>query len=395
MYSIRRRVAVAGSGWSKISRRSNCTLADLTIEACTNAIEDAGLTWDHVDGLATYPSTAGAGGSIEGIDTLGVEYLAQTLGLRELKWYISLDRGTIGAVLAAAINAIAVGLCDYAVVWKAMHTPPTSYGLYSTEVARGETQFRAPYGVGGPYNAGGGAVAEFSFPYSQYLARYKRTREEMAPYIVQNRTNAAENEQAVFSGRPITISDYLNAPLLCDPLSLLDCDMPVDGGGALLLTRAELADELPSDPVFVEGHAAAGIHFLRTPVIDWDDMAFNAHRLGQLALGNSQIGISDVESLSLYDGFSYFIPLWLEALGICGPGESFDWIAAGGGAASADLPVNVSGGNLGMGRLHGMPQLIEAVRHVQQRSVSKTNRALASVGSPVHGGGVFVFGSGG
>ena len=395
MYSIGGRVAVVGTGWSEISRRSNRTLAELTIEACSNAIEDAGLTWDQIDGLATYPSSAGAGGSIEGIDSLGIEYLAQTLGLRELKWYVSLDRGTIGAVLGAAINAVAVGLCDYAVVWKAMHTPPTAYGLFSTEVARGETQFRAPYGVGGPYNAGGGAVAEFAFPYSQYLARHKRTREEMAPYIVQNRANAAENDQAVFAGRPISISDYLKAPLLCDPLSLLDCDMPVDGGGALVLARAELANYLRPDAAFVEGHAAAGIHFLRTPVIDWDDMTFNAHRLGQLALENSEIRISDVGSLSLYDGFSYFIPLWLEALGICEPGGAFDWIEAGHGAASAELPINVSGGNLGMGRLHGMPQLIEAVRHVQNRGVPKVNKALASVGSPVHGGAVFVFGSAG
>ena len=211
-------VGIVGAGWSLISRRADSCLAELVLSACGAALTDAGLEWSDVDGLATYPSTAGAGGSVEGIDTVGVEYIAQTLPTHQLSWYASLERGTIGHVLAAAVNAVEAGTSRIALVWKGMHSPSGSYGEFQIDEAPGESQFRAPFGMGGPYNAGGGAVAEFAMPYSQYLTRYGRDRLEMGPYAIHNRGNAASNPHAIFFRKPLSEDDWTASRLVSDPL---------------------------------------------------------------------------------------------------------------------------------------------------------------------------------
>jgi acetyl-CoA acetyltransferase len=66
-----------------------------------------------------------------------------------------------------------------------------------------------------------------------------------------------------------------------------------------------------------------------------------------------------VDVLGLYDGFSIFVPLWLEALGFCGHGEAKDFIADGHTAPGGRYPVNTGGGQLSGGRLHGFGLLHE------------------------------------
>jgi acetyl-CoA acetyltransferase len=389
MYGIKNKVVIVGSGFSKVSRTPDENLGRLTIEACTKAVESSGLTWADIDGIATYPSTAGAGGAVEGIDMTGVAYLAQTLGLRDLRWYVQTDRGTVSGVLAATVTAVAAGVCDFAVVWKSMHVPRGLFGAFSANVAPGDSQFSAPYGLAG------GAVPMFALPYSEYVARYGATREHMASFIVGNRKNANMNPDAIFYEKPLQRDDYLNDRMISDPLSVLDCDMPVDGCGAVVVTRAELANDLPVKPAYIVGHASGGIPFQHGPVMRWDDWYANAKHVGDMLWENSGLKQSDVDMASLYDGFSWFTYLWLEALGFCGVGEAFEFVQDGRVAIGGDLPLNTSGGALGMGRLHGMPQLVEAVRQVQglcgPRQVEGAEVAIAHAGSALHGGSIFAF----
>lgn len=390
MHLARNKVVVLGTAFSTVSRQPGAPLSALTVDACTKAIEASGLTWKDIDGIATYPSTAGSGGTVEGVDTVGVGYLAQLLGLRDLRWYASLNRGTISAVLGAAINAVAVGQCDYAVVWKAMHVPRAAFGAQQAGPVASDDQFTAPYGLAG------GVVPLFALPYSEYIARYGATREHMATYIVANRANAAINPEAIFYGRPITRAQYLQDRMISEPLSLLDCDMPVDGCGAMVLTRAELASDLPCPPAYVVGHAIGGIPFVRAPMMRWDDWFENACHLADLLWTQTGMSARDVDMASLYDGFSWFVYCWLEALGFCAPGEAFEFVQDGRVGLAGEIPVNTSGGALGMGRLHGMPQLIEAVRQVQglcgPRQVAGAEITIAHAGSAVHGGTIVMFG---
>jgi acetyl-CoA acetyltransferase len=78
MYELRDKVAVAGVGYSEVTRHSSGTLGSLTVEACDNALRDAGLTLHDVDGIATSPSMpryGGTRGTNEGIDVVTPYYL--------------------------------------------------------------------------------------------------------------------------------------------------------------------------------------------------------------------------------------------------------------------------------------------------------------------------------
>ena len=57
---LERRAAITGAGQSEVGRRLYRSPIDLTIEAALRAIEDAGLTRDDIDGLASYPGAMGA-----------------------------------------------------------------------------------------------------------------------------------------------------------------------------------------------------------------------------------------------------------------------------------------------------------------------------------------------
>ena len=389
MLNIRNEVAVVGTGWSEVSRHSEKNLSQLVVQACGRALDDAGLTWDQVDGIATYPSTAGSGGSQEGVDSVGIAYFARTMGLRHLRWYISLDKGTIGHVLVAVINAVAAGACDHALVWKAMHAPQGAFGRFASSSAPGDSQFTAPYGLAN-------AVATFALPYSRYMSLYGMTREHMATFIVNNRKMTNLNPDAVFYTKPITRDDYLNDKVVADPISVLDCDMPVDGAGAMVLTRADRAKDLKQKPAFVIGYSNSGNDYAGAPVMTLDGFRENSDQGAKVLWENTGLGPKDVDMVSLYDGFSYFPLFWLESLGFCKKGEAFEWIQGGRIELGGELPLNTGGGALGMGRLHGMPQLIEAVRQVQgvagPRQVEGCEVALAHVGSAIHGSGLILFG---
>ena len=107
------------------------------------------------------------------------------------------------------------------------------------------------------------------------------------------------------------------------------------------------------------------------------------------------LSAADIDMVHTYDGFSWFVYPWLEAFGFCGEGEAYEYIQGGRIELGSRCPINTSGGALGMGRLHGAPQLIECVRQLQgrcgPRQVQGARRTLAQVGSPQHGSAAIVF----
>jgi acetyl-CoA acetyltransferase len=310
------------------------------------------------------------------------------LKLKELRWATTVYNSFIGSVVEAA-NAVAAGACRRVLVWRAMHNPPGNFGRYIQPSAGGDDQFMAPYGLAD-------FVSAFALPYSRYMALYGATREHMATFSVNNRLNAAANPDAIFYEKPISVTDYLRAPMIVEPLSLLDCDMPVDGCGAVIVTRADGgSDASPQyDPVDVCGHASIvpeyGYWFNNT----LENLQRTTAELAKVLWKSCRLGPADIRVANLYDGFSFFTYLYLEALGFCGPGEAYEFIQGGRIALNGELPLNTSGGSLGMGRLHGPPQVIESVRQIQgrcgTRQVKDVDVALATTGSPRFGPGAIV-----
>jgi acetyl-CoA acetyltransferase len=378
---LRNRVAIVGVGYSDVTRHSQRTLGQLALSACTRALHDAGVDAKDIDGISNYPTPSGpfAVQPVDGVHVVGVEYISQAMALENLNWSGSITGGTITASLVEAVHALAAGACNYVLVWRGMHNPLGAFGRVTQPRVAGVGQFTAPWGFG--HN-----VIRFALPYSRYMARYGATREHLATFIVRNRANAADNPDAVFYERPITRDDYLESRMIAEPLSLLDCDMPVDGCGALVLTTADRARDLKQRPAFVTGCASLGLSPQRALGLTLEDMMTSARRLTRALWSSAGLSHHDITHAHLYDGFSYFPYFWLESFGFFPEGEAYLGIQDDTTTRGGKLPLNTSGGALGMGRLHGTPQVIEAVLQIQRRAgvrqIANPDVALVQTGGP-------------
>jgi acetyl-CoA acetyltransferase len=275
-------------------------------------------------------------------------------------------------------------------VYRAVHntTGALAANRYTDSLATGGRQFHAPYGLGAQLS--GAALT-----YSQYLGRYGATREDMAAFIVNNRKNASLNPDAVFYGKAITAEDYLNSRVISWPMAVLDCDMPVDGVCALIVTTSERARDLRRDPAYIHGYTTLGFDYGGWGPGSWETNMEAVRLVARAFWRDTGMSPNDVDVASFYDGFSYLTYIWLEGFSFCGEGEAFQFIQEGRIAVDGELPLNTSGGSLGMGRLHGAPQLIEAVRQIQgacgPRQVKEVHVAMANAGAPTAGTGVVMF----
>jgi acetyl-CoA acetyltransferase len=361
--TLERRAAITGIGQSDVGRRLGRDPLALTLDACLAAIADAGLRPSDIDGLATYP---GAMGGAPGFTGAGITEVHDALRLR-LDWYSGgLERpGQLGCV----IDACAAVACGYA-----------RHVLCFRSVWEGTAQGkggRAGIGVGGGAGGGGGFRAsgptmEYTLPFRAYSAanwiamvaqrhfhEYGTTREQLAQIALNARRNAAGNPKAIYRD-PLTLEDYLGARMISTPFCLYDCDVPCDGGTAMIVSHVDAARDLRRTPLRVE---AIGSALRGRPSWDqFDDLTTMALRDAAAMLWErTELRPSDVDVAELYDGFSFIALAWLEALGFCPKGEGGRFIEGGGAIAlDGQIPINTNGGQLSGGRLHGFGFLHEA-----------------------------------
>ena len=382
------KVAVAGIGFSELSRHSDEPLGELAFDAANAALEDAGLRPGHVDGLATYNMGAI---SRDGVDGVSVDYfLKHYPHSPQLRWYAQLDQGMVASAVLEGVNAIIAGMASYVLVWRAMHRPQDRpFTQVTTHTAAGDSQFSLPYGQAAVYQW-------HAMAYQRYLHLSGAPREAMATLAVTQRHNANLNPRAYFRDTPLTVDDYLNARLIAEPLCLFDCDIPIEGCAAFVLTSAERARDLKHPPAYIAACAqqtSRGRRQLISYILD-DYMVCGGTLANQL-WSDSGLGPSDMRVAELYDGFSPSTYYWLEAAGFCERGEAHAFIQDGRIDLTGDLPVNTFGGSLSEGRLHGMGHLAEAALQVTGRAgprqVAGCDAACAIDGSPLLRGSGVVF----
>jgi acetyl-CoA acetyltransferase len=394
MWQGKGKVAIAGIGFSEISRRPQKPLGVLAVDACRAAIADAGLAAGQIDGLATYPESPFAGaGNRDGEDIVSVNWVMNHLALApDLKWYAQIETGMIASPIIEAANALIAGACEYVLVWRALHRPLARAGAGTGRGgpprAAGDAQFLAPYGAGS-------IVQTHAFAWQRYMHRYGATREALAALALNSRRNANLNPRAFFFKEPMTRENYFNARWIAEPLCLFDCDVPVDGCVALIITTAERARDLPHPPAYIAGYGqnTASRRALLYYTLD-DYMACGASLANKL-WNSAGLGPQDMDAAQLYDGFNPSTLYWLEAAGFCAEGEGAEFVRDGRIALEGELPLNTFGGSLSEGRMHGMGHIAEAVRQVtdraDQRQIPGASAVCAIDGSPMlRGSGIVV-----
>jgi acetyl-CoA acetyltransferase len=389
----RHSAAFVGFGESRVFRGPDVPLGELAVEASLAAVRDAGLKLDQIDGVVCTPDAPfSRGRSADGIEFVSTSYMMRALGLAP-RWSADVA-GTIANSTLAAIRAVEAGECNYALLFRALHNPGAGKYGHTEETNSGEIemsgtdahysieQFRAAYGL---YPPSDGAA----LPWSQYQAKYSSgSREQMAALILQSRKNGLAYEGSYWSRyKPfeLTEEEYLNARMVSRPVSIYDCDIPVQGAGAFIITTAERAADLAQPAAYVHG-IADGVPARRSITVDeaLEEQLAHNRDIGRRLWADAGCGPADMSLANLYDGFSIMTILWLEAFGLCGEGEAFDFIQDGRIAPTGRLPINPSGGNLGGGRLHGINHIMDGMLQVSGRSgkrqVENADLAVVAVG---------------
>jgi len=357
-------VAITGIGMSAVGRRLMRDPLDLAVDAARRAVEDAGLTFDDIDGLSTYPGGPAMPGFSEG----GVSALEDVLGLRPTWYNGGQDTfGPSGSVIAAML-AVSTGLARhvlcYRTVWQSTFTELLKTGQIraSTQAngmpagggrANGDYAWLTPYGVSS-------AAINLALPASNHFHRYGTTRETLGWIALNARANAALNPDAIYRD-PLTMDDYLSARAITTPFGLYDCDVPCDASVAVIVSAIDAARDLAKPPVLVE---AVGTQITERTSFTISTSTHEPQSLGPAAhlWSRTSLRPADVDLAQLYDGFTFNCLSWLEGLGFCGIGEAKDFLEGGKNIAlDGVLPLNTSGGQLSAGRLHGMGLLHEAI----------------------------------
>jgi len=392
--ALERRACITGIGQSEVGRRLGRDPLALTLDACLAAIADAGLTRDRIDGLATYP---GAFTAAQGFSGAGIAEVHDALRLR-LDWYSGGPEvpGQLGAVVNACA-AVACGLANHVLcfrsVWEA--TAQGAGGRAGIGMGGGGEGPGAGFRASGPL--------EYLLPFRAYSAanwvamlaqrhfhEHGTTREQMAWIALTARRHAAGNPKAIYR-EPLGLDEYLGARMISTPFCLYDCDVPVDGATAVIVSRRDEARGLRRPPLGVE---AVGTALRGRPSWDnFDDLTTMALRDAAAMLWErTDLRSRDVDVAELYDGFSFIAMAWLEALGFCGRGESGPFVAGGRRIAlDGEIPLNTHGGQLSAGRLHGFGFLHEACVQLWgeggERQVAGSPRvAVAAAGGGPLGG---------
>lgn len=349
-------VAITGIGQSDVSRTATRSALRLTLDACLAAIADAGLDPSDIDGLASYPGVMDNG---TGFSPVGLHDVRMALALQP-NWYTACAMDSPGqmSALFAAIHALASGVVRHVLVFRTTaeasarrdSTSAMAWGGEAQRV-RGMWQWVVPFGAHSP-------APWYALFAQRYMHDYGLTQAQLGAIAVNGRRMAALNPAAVYRD-PITIDDYLASRIIASPLRLYDCDVPVDGATAFVLSRAEVARDMKNPPLLFEAIGSA-FHYggVRAPT---DLASFGAEAAAAMMWSRTSFRANDVDVAHIYDGFSILAVHWLEALGLCGKGEAGDFLGDGSRIAlEGDLPMNTDGGQLSAGRLHGFGHTHEA-----------------------------------
>lgn len=340
---------------------------ELLARSARAAVADAGLKMSDIDGLCT----ASAGASMWSMPV--VEYL----GLRPR--YI--DGTMIGgssfiAHLLPAMRALESGQCNAVLVCYGSAQRTSALGRREIGQARrwlDPQPYEIPYEPMLPLSA-------YALAASRHMHQFGTTRRHLAEVAVAARAWAGLNPEA-FMRDPLSIDEVLAARMVSDPLSVRDCCLVTDGGGAYVLVRADRAKDLPQKPVYVLGNGTAVWNRQISSMADLTVTA--ASESGQTAFAMAGLAPKDMGVVQLYDAFTINTLLFLEDLGFCKKGEAGAFVENGGIAPGGHLPVNTNGGGLSCVHpgMNGMFALIEAVRQLRgdcgERQVANIHTALA------------------
>ena len=349
--TIKGKACIAGAFEHPLRKAEHHSVAQLHAECARGALADAGLSMRDVDAYFCAGDAPG----------LGPLSMLDYMGLR-VKHLDTTETGGSSYLIhvAHAAQAITAGKCNVALITlagkprtDASTAKPREYGATSPDVA-----FEQPFGLN--------TLAGYALVARRHMHEYGTTPEQLAWIKVAASTHAQHNPHAMLR-QPVSVEEVVNSPLVADPLHRLDCCVVSDGGGALVVTRPEIARSLARPVINVLGAGEA----VRGAYGGWDEglLVTGAAQSGAQAFAEAGVAPADIQYASIYDSFTITVLLQLEDLGFCRKGEGGRFVQDGNLISGVGrLPFNTDGGGLcnnHPANRGGLTKVIEAVRQLR------------------------------
>ena len=356
--------AVVGIGQTEFSKESGRSELQLAVEAAKAAIEDAGLKPSDIDGLVSFAQ-----------DTNDEYDIIRAMGMSNVTWTgrTPFGGGGSSATVHMAAAAVASGAAKHVLIWRAFNERSGHrFGQPMGANINPQRDIHFSFGLDTPAKI-------YGLWYQHYMHEYGVSNEDLGRYVVLARKHAATNPAAWYYQKPITLADHQASRWIVEPiLRRLDCCQESDGGVALIVSSVERARDLKQAGVRVAGTSqfhSQGAHIM----FDYyhADLTYyaDAARCATALYEQSGLKPSDIDVALLYENFSPIVFILLEASGFCGRGEAKDFIKSGACELTGSLPLNPHGGLLGEGYIHGVNNLLEAVRQIRGTAANQVSGA--------------------
>jgi acetyl-CoA acetyltransferase len=371
-------IAIAATFGLPPRRYPDLTAKDLYRNVMEGVVREWKVKPGTIDGVLTGPSDQSTGKP----DIYPHEAVVNLLGLQpRFMETLNLGGATFAAMAHRAAMAIREGVANAVLcIGAGKFTKPTSGAAEAQAKMIAEPDFEVPYGAFIP--------AIYALVASRYLAVGGGRREDMARIAVSARRWAMLNPRALMHSKgEISVADVLASRPISAPFHFLDCSVPTDGGGALLVTRADLARQICRQPAYFLGYGEAHTHGTISNAPDL--VHTGAETSGALAFKEAELSPADIDMVQIYDAFTCTPLIMLENLGFCEFGGAGALAQSGALDPGGRLPMNTHGGLLSFGHTgdtSGMSVLIEGARQVMGEAGANQQARARTVLTHTYGG---------
>jgi len=361
MDDISGEVAIVGIGESAYAGATGRTSQEICFDAIDAALKDSGLRPEQIDGIMV------RGGMDGQISPQGFqEHYGTTTDI----WFCEEGGAMTWAATAPyeAAKALREGrattiLNVFGVDWASQRSSGgdghASYHLAEAMKANAEVVF--------------GFIPQpiyFAHIARRHMMEHGTTAAQLGEIAVTFRQHANGHPDAVMKDKRLELDDYLQRPMLVDPLRVEDCCLVSDGAAAYIMVSADRADTFPNPPVIVEGvgHgiSEAGSYFAQQPKFMCSPQIYSAP--GAFAMAG--IEPQQIDVLALYDPFTILALIQIEDMGFCAKGEGGRFVEGGRlhfqrPRSTGGLPTNTHGGLLSHAYVLGIAHVVELVRQLR------------------------------